>query len=182
MLFFVFQNMMKMVTVILIKLSILIINMMMLEIKYMRVMSVLKMVNWPTANSYTREYDADGNRISESYMKDDNGDGIVDEVWSKTYDANGFELSSSGTNSSTNLNETYYEYDEDGNLIYEGDEDYFTTYEYDEDGNLSEMTQNGSWGVDSSVFYTYDENGNLVSEGTDWDGDGMVDSSLRLHL
>ena len=41
----------------------------------------------------------------------------------KTYDANGFELSSSGVYSNTNVNETYYEYDEEGNLIYEGNED-----------------------------------------------------------
>ena len=58
-------------------------------------------------------------------------------------------------------------------------------YEYDEDGNLLfESYYDGYWGEMSSYTYEYDEDGMLTSYdySYDWDGDGVADETGKLYL
>ena len=83
-----------------------------------------------------------------------------------------------------------YEYDDNGNLTYQGKDTWSdgsieesTTNEYNADNQLvSSTNQDGVYHISyNTTSYTYDENGNLISvveqysSSYDWDEDGIID-------
>ncbi len=131
------------------------------------------------------EYDADGNRISNTTTWVDSWGG-TSETDTYTYNAEGYVTSKTTSYSDSDYAMVrYYEYDEDGNMVKESfDENYGTRYVYHTDGRISEsynynsggetlwqtysytdtsMTQTEVWDDWTFVYIThYDEEGNIL--------------------
>jgi len=119
---------------------------------------------------------------------DNDADGAVDEVDSRTYDAMGHLLTFESMSSAGAVLFRYtYAYDAKGNLI-EAEEDdngngivdQRTTYDANGNATEREWDFDGDGVVDQRVVYTYDSYGSLVKEENDTNADGTVDQ-LTTH-
>ena len=145
------------------------------------------------SETYTVEYDEEGNESVIVYDVDYDSDGVADE--STTYYANYDEYGSLESydvdyDSDGSIDESFtyetVEYDENGNVVYEaydydldGVADIEYTYEYDDQGNMiSDSYYSSYWEEMYTTTYEFDENGDLITESyeEDWDGDGELEA------
>jgi YD repeat-containing protein len=105
-------------------------------------------------------YDSNGNVIS--YIQYYNSD--LEHITKYLYNDSGLLIQQTSTTYSDDGEETtesFFEYDENGNLVKESDTDgTYTEYVYDTYGNL--LTESASDGTVTE--YTYDENGNMLTD------------------
>jgi len=123
-------------------------------------------------------------RTEEMTELDHDGDGTVDEIDSRTYDAMGHLLTFESRDAVGLLLFRYtYVYDAKGNLIEaEEDDDGNGSIDrratYDANGSVTEreFDNDDDGTVDARTVYTYDSYGSLTKEESDNDADGTVDN------
>ena len=124
------------------------------------------------------EYDADGNRLSNTtYWVESWGGGWDRDEY--TYNSNGDMLTKTASYSwSEGTSTMNYEYDADGKLLktyLEGDASMYTGYTYDENGHAVKRAMYYSDGSENyPVELTCDREGRIIQEKEVWESNGWV--------
>lgn len=116
---------------------------------------------------YTREYDAKGNLLKDSYRAHDNSAGYT---YTYTYDESGKRLSEACVDQAGSSWNVTYTYDDGGKMTTktttDADGSETEEYFYDENGKLMKTISVHSIGLQTVKEYTYNTNGYLLKEET----------------